>query len=340
MTITFEWRRIGGAAAALAAVTALVVGCGSDDSDEPSSGSASASASASSGETHTVTTDQGEIAVPSDPQEIVVLSGSLAGYLFSLDAPVKATDTRVLGVTNLDGGFPPAWSEKATAQGTEQLTAGEALDLEEIAAADPDLIIGGGQGISAVQATEAYDQLAAIAPTVLVPRTKASWQDQLTFLAEATNRTDQVPALIDAYEARVAEVKAAITVPEGAISVLLSTTDGKPYLVPETAVLPSLLAEVGFTLDTVYEKAGEPELFGSGDSFTVSEELLGTVADAPNLVFVPAGGPELSTYLEKPSYASLPAFVNKTVNEFPASSYRPDYDGVMATLDLIEQTYK
>src|SRR5690606_16795405 len=94
--------------------------------------------------TRTIATERGPVEVPGDPKRIVVLSGSLAGYLYDLDAPVVATDTRVLGVTTLDGGFPPSWAADARAQGTTPLPAGEQLNIEAVAAAQPDLIIGGG----------------------------------------------------------------------------------------------------------------------------------------------------------------------------------------------------
>ena len=68
-----------------------------------------------SSDTRVVDTSRGEITVPAEPERIAVLTAGLAGYLFTLDAPIAITDTRVLGVTNLDGGFPPAWAEKAQA---------------------------------------------------------------------------------------------------------------------------------------------------------------------------------------------------------------------------------
>ena len=207
------------------------------------------------------------------------------------------------------------------------------------APASLDLIIGGGQGITAVQAQEAYDQLSAIAPTVLVPSTTTAWQDQLTLVAEAAGRSDGVKALTDAYDAKVDEVAAGIAVPEDEAVFILSLPNGKPYLVPADAALPELAAEVGFVADDVVTKAGNPPLYGSGDSFEVSPELLATVADAPTAFVVNLGGRSLSELRQDPVYAALPAFASGQVHELPAVSYRPDYDGAMSALNAIARQF-
>ncbi|WP_205707947.1 ABC transporter substrate-binding protein [Kineococcus vitellinus] len=277
--------------------------------------------------------------MPGDPQRIVVLSGGLAGYLFALDAPVVATDTRVLGVTDLDGGFPPSWAAEAKEQGTAALPAGEQLNVEAVAAAQPDLIIGGGQGITAVQAADSYDALSAIAPTVLVPTTTTAWQEQLDLVAEAAGRADGVQELTRTYEEEVAQVRRDVDLPQGAAVFLLSLPNGKPYLVPADAALPRLTAEVGLTPDDVVTEAGNPPLYGSGDSFEVSPELLASVADAPNAFVVDLGGRGLQELKADPLYAALPSFAAGNVWELPATSYRPDYDGALGALDALERLF-
>lgn len=107
----------------------MVLGASSCSSDAPEA----AAPADTAGDTRVITTDRGEVTVPADPQRIAVLSAGFAGYLFTLDAPVAITDTRLLGVTNLDGGLPPQWAEKAAAQGTVELPAGETMNLEAIA---------------------------------------------------------------------------------------------------------------------------------------------------------------------------------------------------------------
>ena len=318
--------------AAVAAVTLGLTGCSSNASSDPSSGEESTG-------TRVVQTEKGDVTVPADPQRIAVLSASLARFLFTLDAPIAITDTRLLGVTNLDGGFPPQWAEKAEAQGTQELPAGESLNIEAIAQAQPDLIIGGGQGFTAVLAEEAYDQLTAIAPTVLISSSVNTWQGQLAAVAEAAGESDKVEGLMDAYDDKVAEVKDSITVPGSPVSYLLSLSTGEPAFIPPTAALPTLLSAVGFQPDDVLTKANNPELYGSGDSFIVSNELLAPVGNAPVMFVVPVAGRSLAELKQDPLYAALPAFANNQVYELPATSYRPAYDGVMETLDQVQEMF-
>ncbi|MEU7214214.1 Fe2+-enterobactin ABC transporter substrate-binding protein [Nocardia iowensis] len=315
---------LGGLSMALA----LVVGCSSNTDGD-----------AGADHTRTITTDRGPVNVPHEAKRIVVLSGSLADYLYALDAPVVATDTRVIGVTNLDGGFPPQWADKAKAQGSKQLPAGAELNIEAVADANPDLIIGGGQGITAVQAGELYDKLTAIAPTVLVPTKVTSWQEQLRMVADASGRADRVPALLKAYEDKAAQVKGSSKIPAGKVVYVLSVGNRVPYLVPQSAALPTQLAELGFVADDVLAKAGNPPLYGSGDSFEVSLEMIDRIADAPMAFVIPVGGPSAAELAQNPLYARLPAFRDGKVFELPATSYRPDYHGALTTLDAIAKKF-
>lgn len=317
-------------ATVLVAALAVVAGCGSGGDAAPS---------AEEGGTRTITTDRGPLEVPADPQRIVVLSGGLAGYLYALDEPPVAADTRVLGITNFAGGFPPAWAGPATAAGTEPLPAGEQLSVEAVAAAKPDLIIGGGQGITAVQAAQAYDRLAAIAPTVLVPRTVTGWQDQLTAVADAANAADRVPALLQRYQDRLQQVRSSITPPQGETVFIATFASQQTYVVPSTAALPALAAEAGLQPTDVVERAPQARLASTGDGLEISPELLGTVADSPNAIVVNVGGRSLDQLRDDPAYAALPAFRAGRVWELPATSYRPDLDGALGTLDELGRIF-
>jgi iron complex transport system substrate-binding protein len=325
-------RRWGVTAGVLTAALLTLVGCSSSPTSTESSESAAAGP-------RTIQTEQGPVEVPANAQRVVNLSGGLGGYLYAVDAPVVATDTRVLGVTDLDGGFPPAWADKARAANTEQLPAGEQLNIEAVAAAKPDLIIGGGQGITAVQAKESYDKLKAIAPTVLVPQSVTDWQQQLRQVADATGRGDRVDGLIQGYDDKLAQVKGSIRPPAEPFAILLSLPNQKPYLIPETAALPQQLSALGFTMDGVLAKAGNPQLYGSGDSFEVSPELLGRVADAPQVFVINLSGRTVEQLKADPLYAALPAFQAGNVHELPATSYRPDLDGATNTLTVIDQEF-
>ncbi|MFE6864895.1 ABC transporter substrate-binding protein [Nocardia sp. NPDC057668] len=312
------------------ALVALVAGC------------SSGSDGASDAGTREVQTDKGTITVPADPQRIVVVNGSLAGYLYDLGAKVKAADPRVLGVTLKAGEFPAAWSADAKQQGTEVLPSGDNINLEFIAAQQPDLIIGGGQGYPGQQSIDAYDKLAAIAPTVLIPSNSTNWQDHLKAVANAVNQADKVDALITSYNDKVAQVKSTIKVPRGAVAVFQSRKDQKPSVIAPGTPIASLLSAVGFTMDDKVEaKAGNPSRPAAADWVSFSPEVTTTVVDAPVLFVVQLeGGRTIAQLGDDPMLSKLPSFKAGKVFDLPATAQRPDYRNAMSTLDLLGATFK
>ncbi|WP_405166322.1 ABC transporter substrate-binding protein [Nocardia sp. NBC_01499] len=315
----------------IVAVAATAAGCGSSTSDQPGESG-----------TRQVQTAKGVVTVPAAPQRIVVVNGALAGYLYDLGVKVKAADPRLLGVTLQPGEFPAAWAADAKQQGTEVVPSGDSMNLEFIAAKQPDLIIGGGPGYPGQQSINDYDKLTAIAPTALVPSNSTNWQDQLKSVADIVNQSAKVDGLITSYNDKVAKVKAGIKVPQGATAVMQSRKDNKPTLIAPNTLLATLLSSVGITMDDKVEaKAGNPARPAAGDWVTFSPELLSTVVDAPVLfVIMVDGGRNIAQLKEDPMLAQLPAFRAGQVYDLPATSLRPDYRGAMATLDLLAERFR
>ncbi len=82
-----------------------------------------------------------------------MLSGSLAGTFYALKRSRRRNGHQRPGDPPDAWWFPATWAEQAKAQGTTILSkGGEGMNLEAIAALQPDLIVGGGQGITSVQA--------------------------------------------------------------------------------------------------------------------------------------------------------------------------------------------
>ncbi|TCN55689.1 iron complex transport system substrate-binding protein [Rhodococcus sp. SMB37] len=329
-------RRIIPLCAAVLTAFALTA-CGQDSGTDPGTDSAEQS---SAEETRAVATPMGEVTIPADPQRVVVLNYALAGYLYHLDVPI-------VGVTPEDadgaGIFSEFWADDAEAAGTEFLPwSVDGFDIESIAAMDPDLIIAGGVGFPYLQASEAYDDLSTVAPTVLVDRQFQTWQEQFGFLAnDVFDQSDVLTQLTQEYEDRRAEVIESITPPPNPVSYVTITADGTPYVLIEDMGLPADLVDFGFEPAPVFANSGAEPYTEGGDMFEVSLETIGQVVTTPT-VFVTGfngPGPSVEELRENPIYAALPAFAAGHAYDMPYWAIRADYDEAIAFLDHLEEQF-
>lgn len=322
--------RRGITAAALTGALVLLSSCGSSGS----------SADAGPAQTRTVTTAEGPVEVPVDPQRIVVLNYALAGYLYDLDEPVVATTPEV---TNTDGEYSEFWDEKAEAQGTEFLPwSNDGFDLEAVIASDPDLIIAGGLGFPGKHAADSYDRLQEIAPTVIVSGDRQTWQDQFAFIAgDVLGRQDDYDGFVRDYEKRVAEVRESIEVPAGEVSFLTLDKPESPYILIEGKSLSAELAPLGFTTAPLFERNDIDPYVAGGDMFGPSLETLPDVLDADTVFVVGFNSPKMTVAAleDRAPYDRVPAFETGQVYDQPYWALRADYDESRALLDLIEDMF-
>lgn len=173
---------------AVAAIGALTLTACAD-------GAASSAATASrQSETRTVEHFRGSTEVPVDPQRVVVLD------LGELDSAVA------LGVKPVGAVKAPVQEGllsylAAQSEGIELVGEIGEPNLEQIAALEPDLILG-----SDVRVEDFYDELSAIAPTVFTEGVGVTWKENLEVHARALGREDQADALMRDYDTRVQEV--------------------------------------------------------------------------------------------------------------------------------------
>lgn len=312
---------------ALLCAVGLVAGCGSG----------SDTASGSDSVTRTVSTVQGEVSIPTDPERVVLLNNSLAGYLYDLNVPVVAMTTEYAGQPSEPY---PAWAEDFREDGTEFLEWSDTgFNIEKIIAFKPDLIIGGGLGFPFKLGTDAYDKLKRIAPTVLVDNTLVSWNQQFKFLA--TDVFDQPDVYRDAvrrYDNRIAEVKAAITPPPGPVSFVSMTGAGKAYVLIEDRGVPAEFAKLGIEPAPIFATGEFEPYTAGGDSFEVVPELLGRTLIQPTIFVIGFHTDAITAEeLERdPVWAALPAFRGDHAYDLPYWVQRPDFDRAMATLDHVE----
>ena len=178
------------AVSALAALVS-VTSCSSDESGASSDNDDVA--------THTVKHLEGSTQVPDDPERVVTLWASTlsatvalgeqpVGYAFN-DEPAPGVDV----------------PEDYDLDSLDHLGDSQELDLERIAAAEPDLILA-----TEVQA-DYYDQLSDIAPTVILEWGGTSvWKQHLRDVAEVLQREDEADKVESDYRAHVDEVADAI----------------------------------------------------------------------------------------------------------------------------------
>ena len=320
---------------ALIGATLLLAGCAAN-ADTPAQAEESNGSSS-----RVVETAQGDVTVPADPQRVVVLNYALAGYLYDLDVPVAATTSEDF---DHDAAFSELWGDAPSQDGTEFLTWGmDGFDLEGILELEPDLIIAGGVGLPNGLAVDSYEQLSKIAPTVVVDQQLTTWQQQFEFIADdVLGREDDFDSAVDAYDARVAEVRDAITVPETPVAVLTITADNTPYLLFEDSGLPTALAEVGFEPAKLVEKYELEPYAPGGDMAELSTEQAGQMlADVPTLFITGfnTDTTDVATLGKSPLWAGLPAFADDRAYDLPYWSVRGDYDEALALLDDIEQQF-
>lgn len=199
----------------LAAVMALAVACGDDgdaDADEAvetatstatATAAATETATATEAATETATPEAttrviedtvGEVEIPVSPQRIITF-GPFASALLALEAPV-------VGIAELNAStLVPEIAERY--EGLTIIGQRAEIDLEAVAALDPDLII------STIPAGGAFDTsvMEEIAPVlVFAPEDPAEWASMAERIADAVGKTDVYEAQKAAYEARAEEI--------------------------------------------------------------------------------------------------------------------------------------
>ncbi|MEU1150956.1 iron-siderophore ABC transporter substrate-binding protein [Streptomyces sp. NPDC005863] len=175
---------------ALALTGALTLtACGSSDPAD----------SGASGTTRTVKTAMGDVKVPQAPRRVVVLDTA------ELDSAITL-GVRPVGATHVEAGSGfPDYLPKDKVSGIKDV--GEMMNpnLEAIAALKPDLIL-----TSKIRHAAKYDQLKAIAPTVMTETTGYPWKENFRLHAEALGKRAEAKKVITRYRAHAERVTQAI----------------------------------------------------------------------------------------------------------------------------------
>ncbi|MEU9763702.1 iron-siderophore ABC transporter substrate-binding protein [Streptomyces sp. NPDC047987] len=272
-------RRRGLSLGALALAGALALSaCGSSGSDSSSDAGIGAGTDAAPARTHTVKTAMGDVEVPVNPQRVVVLdTGELDSALSLGVRPVGATHSAT------EEGFP-AYLPAEETKGIKAVGEIANPDLETVASLKPDLIL-----TSKVRDGDRYEQLKAIAPTVMTESTGTAWKENFQLHADALGKQAEAKKVVAAYDTHVAEVTEALGGKEKAAATevnfvrFVEGSDIRIY--GKQNYIGSILADLGLGRPAITDKAKD------GFSYDVSPEKI-DLADADVIFTSTYGSPE------------------------------------------------
>lgn len=247
------------------AITALAVAagataCSSADTADGSAGEA----------TRTVETVRGSIDVPDNPLRVVTLE------------PVELDTTVALGIVPVGTAVLSETAGVPAYLGTEAAdiaTVGTVAEptIEDIAAAQPDLILG-----TETRHAQYYDQLSAIAPTVFIASQSDPWRDSVRFVGRVVGKEAKAEELLTAYDDRCAEIAEKHDT-AGKTAQLIRPRSGELTLYGPSSFAGSTLECAGFTTPPRPEWADEisvdlsPELAAQA-----AADLIVVTADNPS----------------------------------------------------------
>ncbi|MPR00234.1 ABC transporter substrate-binding protein [Modestobacter sp. I12A-02628] len=183
---------------------------------------------------------------------------------------------------------------------------GSELDVESVAAADPDVVIG----VSIPTTVAAEEQLDAIAPTTVIDYA-GSWDEQLATVAGALDRDSEADAVVSRVEEQTAEVAAALEDAGRAGAVASVVGDNSGFFSPPAATaVGSALAGVGLSRPAAQQAPGD----------STSPFVLFTAETLPeqdgDVLFLLSGGPYATDALTaSPLWSSLSAVTGEAVHE-------------------------
>ena len=265
--IVDELTRRGFFGAAIGSATLLgLSACGSSD---PHRGGSTAPAA-----TRRVDSVHGSIAVPVEPKRIVTLDGFSMAALFDLG--LEPVGVYSAGEQYVEPQFLSRWRGIAKISGG---TVGGAVDVERVAALQPDLVLG----IDAQKPP--YEQLRTIAPTVILPFSASGspWRDMTQDVAAAVGRTAALDDLQRRYRTRAEQIRTryATALDRSRWDVLQGGFDqGQFWLYGPRSPIGAILADAGVRFATA--TAG---VTNAQSQQSVSYEQIGRLTDADAIFY-------------------------------------------------------
>lgn len=310
-------RRFIAGSLALGVVTFLP-GCGDDDP-------ASIPAGTTTPATRTIETANGPVEIPTTPKRVVCVINYAMHDLFDLDfEPIGVPD-----------GFADDVLPKyaGSYQKIAKVGPWNAIDVEKVAALNPDLILG----LDSDWNEPIYDKLRGIAPTALFKLAGTSdWAAVAAEFAGAVGRTKQLDALKQQYQDRAASIHSTYSsvLDEARWAIVTAPPSGWVTWFPDSSG-GQVLAAAGVQFSSI--AAGK-----TGNYQELSIEQLDLLADADAIAVYDNPGspnPNVQKLKQQPAWALLKAAKNDHVYALP-QLFPYSYGNALALLDQLEEALK
>ena len=287
-----------------------------------------------------VTDSRGVHTLESKPTRIVSTSVTLTGSLLAIDAPVVASGATTPNNRVADAqGFLRQWGDIANQRNVARLYIGEP-SAEAVAAQMPDLILISATGGDSALAL--YDQLSAIAPTLIINYDDKSWQELLTQLGTMTGHEKQAAERIAAFDEQLAQVKQQMTLPPQPVNAIVYTAAAHTANLWTTeSAQGKLLHQLGFTLADLPAGLHTSKSQGKRhDIIQLGGENLATGLNGEGLFVFAGDQKDVDAIYANPLLAHLPAVQNKRVWALGTETFRLDYYSAMLVLQRLEAIFR
>ena len=287
----------------------------------------------------TITDSHGPHTFEQAPQRIVSTSVTLTGSLLAIDAPVVASGATTPGNRMADSqGFLRQWGDVAKQRNVQRLYIGEA-SAEAVAAQMPDLILISATGGDSALAL--YEQLSAIAPTLVINYDDKSWQQLLTQLGEITGHEKQATERISSFDKQLSEAKMHMKLPPQPVTAMVYTPASRSANIwTLDSAQGKLLVQLGFTLSPIPAAIHTSQSMGKRhDIVQLGGENLATGLNGESLFLFASDEKDATALANNPLLSHLPAVQEKHVYALGTETFRLDYYSATQILERMSKLF-